>query len=45
MLWSKDILEVNPDCRVSVEYVGPGKHKCLIADDFYRNPQEVAGLP
>ena len=44
MLWSKDILEVNPDCRVSVEYVGPGKHKCLIADDFYRNSQEVSRL-
>ncbi len=44
MLWSKDILEVNPDCRVTVEYVGPGKHKVLIADNFYQHPLEVGRL-
>lgn len=44
MLWSKEIFEVNPDCQVTVEYVGPGKHKVLLADNFYRHPQQVGEL-
>ncbi|MDA2911617.1 hypothetical protein MYX04_11910 [Nitrospiraceae bacterium AH_259_D15_M11_P09] len=44
MLWSKEILEVNPDCQVTVEHVGPGKHKVLLADNFYRHPQQVGEL-
>jgi len=44
MLWSKEILEVNPDCQVRVVHVGPGKHKVLLADNFYRHPQQVGEL-
>lgn len=44
MLWSKDILQVNPDCRVTIEQVGPGKHKLFLADDFYQYPEKVGEL-
>lgn len=44
MLWSKDILQVNPDCRVTVESVGPGKHKLVLADHFYQYPERVGEL-
>lgn len=44
MLWSKHILEVNPDCKVTVHRVGKGQHKVLLADDFYRHPEEVGAL-
>lgn len=44
MVWSADILEVNPDCRVSVHRVGPSKRKVLLADDFYRYPDRVSEL-
>jgi hypothetical protein len=44
MLWSKDILEVNPNCQVTVEQVGAGKQKVLIVDNFYRHPHEVGRL-
>lgn len=44
MLWAASILEINPDCKVSIESVGQGKHKVLIADHFYAHPEEVAHL-
>ncbi len=44
MLWSADVLEVNPDCQVTVHYVGRAKQKVLLADNFYRHPQQVAEL-
>ncbi len=44
MLWSKDVLEVNPDCQVTVEHVGPGKHKVVLADNFFRHFDHVGQL-
>jgi uncharacterized protein DUF6445 len=44
MLWSADILEVNPHCQVTMQHVGPGKHKVLLADDFYKYPDRVGEL-
>lgn len=44
MLWSRDILAVNPQCRVSVEEVGPNKRKVLLADGFYLHPEQVSAL-
>ncbi|MEE9231330.1 MAG: DUF6445 family protein [Acidobacteriota bacterium] len=44
MLWSKDILEVNPDCQVTVEQVGSGKHKVVLADNVFLHPQQVGQL-
>ena len=44
MLWSKDVLEVNPQCRVRVDYVGHAKAKVVLADDFYAHPELVGRL-
>ncbi len=44
MLWSKDILDVTPDCKVTVEHVGQGKRKVVIADNFFQRPLEVGRL-
>lgn len=44
MLWAKEVLELNPDCRVTLQHVGQAKHKALVADDFYAHPEEMARL-
>ncbi len=44
MLWSSEILEVNPHCKVTVEHVGQGKHKVLLADNFYKHPDRLAEM-
>ncbi len=44
MLWSQDILEVNPACEVKVEEVGLGKRKVLLADNFFKHPGEMGRL-
>lgn len=44
MLWSKDILTVNPDCQVTTQEVGPGKHKVVMADNFFQHPEQVGQL-
>lgn len=44
MLWSQDILTVNPECRATVHHVGPAKRKVVLADDFYLHPEQVSEL-
>lgn len=44
MLWSKDVLEVNPACQVAVHHVGPGKQKVPLADRFFKYPGHVSEL-
>ncbi len=44
MFWSKDVLDVNPGGKVTVDYVGTGKHKVLLADEFYLHPHHVSQL-
>lgn len=44
MLWSAEVLEVNPACNVTVHRIGPAQHKILLADDFYLHPQQVSEL-
>jgi hypothetical protein len=43
-MWSADVLEVNPHCSVTIHPIGPAGCKVLLADDFYRNPQQIAEL-
>ncbi len=44
MLWSKEILDINPDCHVTTLHVGPGKHKVVLADVFFQHPDQVGRL-
>lgn len=39
-----DTFAINPHCSVSVEYLGQGHHKVVIADDFYQYPEKVLQL-
>ena len=39
-----DILEINSNFVVEVDYVGQGKHKVITADHFYQHPQKVLQL-
>ncbi len=41
---SDDLLEVNPNPQVQVEYVGRGKHKAVLVDQFYKYPKKVLQL-
>ena len=43
MKWN-EVLQVNPRPRVTVESVGRGKHRVVIADDYYRHPDQVVEL-
>ena len=38
---SPETFAINPDCQVSVEHVGVGRHKVVMADGFYRYPDQV----
>lgn len=44
MVPNTDVLEINPRVEVQVDYVGHGKHKLVIADNFYRFPDRVLEL-
>ena len=39
-----EVLELNPRPRVTVQTVGRGNHRVVIADDFYKNPDQVVEL-
>ena len=39
-----DILEINQNPKVEVDYVGQGKHKVVTADNFYQHPDKVLKL-
>ena len=38
---SPETFTINPDCQVSVEHVGLGRHKVVMVDGFYRYPDRV----
>ena len=38
---SPETFAINPDCQVSVEHVGLGRHKVVMVDGFYRYPDRV----
>ena len=38
---SPDLFAVNPNTAISTHHVGIGKHKVIIADHFYQNPNDV----
>lgn len=44
MVWSPDVLAVNPRCTVATHRVGPSGRKVLLADDFYLYPERVSEL-
>lgn len=44
MAWSTDVLEINPHAEVALHHVGPAERKVLLADNFYRHPDQVAEL-
>ncbi len=44
MLWGNEVLEVNPACQVAVHHVGPGKRKVLLADHFFKHPDQISDL-
>ncbi|MGE0708080.1 MAG: DUF6445 family protein [Planctomycetota bacterium] len=44
MAWSKDVLRLNPNGRVEVVTVGHGKHRVIVVDDFYADPEAVLAL-
>ena len=44
MLWSKELLQVNPRAQVAVHTVGEGKHRVVTPDGFYQNPDKVGEL-
>lgn len=44
MLWSQDVLALNPNPEVTVEVVGQGKRKVILVDGFYRYPEKVLAL-
>jgi len=37
-------LAINPHYRITTDYVGRGRHKIVIADDFYQHPAQVLQL-
>ncbi|RMH02741.1 MAG: hypothetical protein D6704_13670 [Nitrospirae bacterium] len=39
-----DVLAVNPHAKVTVDYVGRGRHKVIIADQFYLHPDRLLQL-
>ena len=41
---STDALAINPQCHVTTEFVGQGRHKVVMADDFYQHPEDALQL-
>ena len=41
---SQDVFALHSDPQVQVDYVGEGRHKVVIADNFYRYPEKVLQL-
>ena len=41
---SNDLFEINPNQQVHVEYVGQGKHKAVLVDQFYKYPEKILQL-
>ena len=39
-----DALAINPQCRVTTEFVGQGHHKLVMADHFYQHPEKALEL-
>jgi hypothetical protein len=39
-----NLLEINPKARWTTEIIGEGKHKVVLADDFYLHAEQVGGL-
>jgi len=39
-----DVLAINPDATVTVEHIGRGNHKVVMADQFYKFPENVLQL-
>lgn len=39
-----DLLQINPDARWTTLSIGEGKHKVVLADDFYLHAEQVGGF-
>ena len=39
-----DVLAINPDAAVTVEHIGRGNHKVVMADQFYKFPENLLQL-
>lgn len=39
-----DTFAINPHCRVTIDFVGEGHHKVVIADEFYQHPEKTLQL-
>lgn len=44
MKFSDDVLAINPNTTITVEYIGRGEHKVVMADQFYKFPENVLRL-
>jgi len=40
----EDALAINPQCKVTIDHIGRGRHKIVLADDFYLYPEQVLQL-
>ena len=38
---SPDAFSINPQCRITIDFVGQGHHKVVMADEFYQDPEHV----
>ena len=38
---SDDLLEINPNLKSQVAYVGKGKHKAVLVDNFYKDLEKI----
>jgi hypothetical protein len=40
----KDVLDINPNMTITVNHVGNGQHKVVLADNFYLYPDKILAL-
>ena len=38
---SPETFAINPDCQVSIDHIGLGRHKVVMVDRFYQYPDQV----
>ena len=41
MKFTNELLEINPNLKSQVAYVGKGKHKAVIVDDFFKDLEKI----